>query len=81
MGKLICASNANNVLTDFIRTGTYNKNRPFHTVYVSGLTQASAVKQIKMPVVPVWLNSRHEANGFTGPSPSVNGSYCCASAA
>ena len=29
--KLICASNANNVLTDFIRTGTYNKNRPFHT--------------------------------------------------
>ena len=27
----IVASNANNVLTDFIRTGTYNKNRPFHT--------------------------------------------------
>ena len=31
IGKLICASNANNVLTDFIRTGVYNKNRPFHT--------------------------------------------------
>ena len=29
--KLICASNANNVLTDFIRTGAYNKNRPFYT--------------------------------------------------
>lgn len=29
--RLICASNENNVLTDFIRTGTYNKNRPFHT--------------------------------------------------
>ena len=29
--KLICASNANNVLTDFIRTGTYNKNRDFYT--------------------------------------------------
>lgn len=28
---LICASNANNVLTDFIRTGTYDKNRPFYT--------------------------------------------------
>lgn len=27
---LICASNENNVLTDFIQTGTYNKNRPFH---------------------------------------------------
>lgn len=29
--KLVCASNANNVLTDFIRTGVYNKNRPFYT--------------------------------------------------
>ena len=28
---LICASNANNVLTDFIRQGTYDKNRPFYT--------------------------------------------------
>ena len=28
--KFICASNANNVLTDFLRTGTYNRNRPFH---------------------------------------------------
>ena len=26
---LICASNANNVLTDFIRTGVYDKNREF----------------------------------------------------
>lgn len=31
--KLICASNANNVLTDFIRTGTYDRNRPFYTTY------------------------------------------------
>ena len=31
IGKLICASNANNVLTDFIRTGVYDRNRPFHT--------------------------------------------------
>ena len=29
--KLICASNANNVLTDFIRTGKYNRNREFFT--------------------------------------------------
>lgn len=27
--KLICASNSNNVLTDFIETGVYDKNRPF----------------------------------------------------
>ena len=30
IGKLICASNSNNVLTDFIETGTYDANRAFH---------------------------------------------------
>ena len=29
--KLICASNRNNVLTDFFRTGEYNRNREFYT--------------------------------------------------
>lgn len=29
IGRLICASNSNNVLTDFIRTGKYDKKRPF----------------------------------------------------
>lgn len=29
VGKLICASNNNNVLTDFINTGKYDKNREF----------------------------------------------------
>ena len=29
VGKLICASNKNNVLTDFIRTGKYDKRREF----------------------------------------------------
>jgi len=31
IGKFVCASNENNVLTDFFATGVYNKNRPFHT--------------------------------------------------
>ncbi len=31
VNKLICASNMNNVLTDFIKTGTYDRNRNFHT--------------------------------------------------
>ena len=30
VGRLVCASNANNVLTDFIRTGTYDRRRPLH---------------------------------------------------
>ena len=29
--KFICASNENNVLTDFIKTGVYDKTRRFHT--------------------------------------------------
>lgn len=29
VNKLICASNDNNVLTDFIKTGVYNRNREF----------------------------------------------------
>lgn len=31
VGKFICASNANRVLTDFIRTGVYDKRREFFT--------------------------------------------------
>lgn len=31
VGKLICASNANKVLTDFINSGTYDRNRNFYT--------------------------------------------------
>ena len=30
INKLICASNQNNVLTDFINTGTYDRNRTFY---------------------------------------------------
>ena len=30
VNKLICASNANNVLTDFLKTGIYDRNRDFH---------------------------------------------------
>lgn len=28
--RLVCASNQNNVLTDFLASGTYDRNRPFH---------------------------------------------------
>ena len=30
-GRFVCASNQNNVLTDFINTGVYDKNRDFYT--------------------------------------------------
>ncbi len=31
VNRLLCASNENNVLTDFISTGVYDRNRPFYT--------------------------------------------------
>ncbi len=31
IAKLICASNSNNVLTDFLKTGVYDRNRNFYT--------------------------------------------------
>ena len=31
INTLVCASNKNNVLTEFLETGRYNKNRTFHT--------------------------------------------------
>lgn len=31
IGKLICASNKNNILTDFLSSGVYDRNRDFHT--------------------------------------------------
>ncbi|MBO5879392.1 MAG: threonine synthase [Clostridia bacterium] len=30
VGKLVCASNQNNVLSDFFKNGVYNRNREFH---------------------------------------------------
>ncbi len=30
INRMVCASNSNNILTDFLRTGTYDRNRAFH---------------------------------------------------
>ncbi len=30
LGRLVCASNQNNILTDFLNTGSYDRNRDFH---------------------------------------------------
>ena len=31
LGRLVCASNKNRILTDFLATGTYDRNRDFYT--------------------------------------------------
>jgi threonine synthase len=33
IGRLICASNSNDVLTEFINTGAYDRRRDFHVTY------------------------------------------------
>ena len=42
-GKFICASNHNNVLTDFFTNGNYNRNRPFfQTISPSAILSKSS---------------------------------------
>ena len=57
VGKLICASNENNVLTDFIKTGVYDKNRPFHTTSSPSMDIliSSNVERL------LWLLSKQDA--------------------
>ena len=66
--KLISASNENNVLADFFKTGTYNKERPFYTT--------------NSPSMDILLSSNFERYLYyvTGENSSriFNGSsYCC----
>lgn len=37
VGKLVCASNSNHVLTDFFHTGTYQLDRPFYATMSSSM--------------------------------------------
>ena len=52
---LICASNSNNVLTDFIETGVYDRNRPFYTtaspsmdILISSQPGAAALSAVRL---------------------------------
>ncbi|MBP9988553.1 MAG: threonine synthase, partial [Ruminococcus sp.] len=74
VNKLICASNANNVLTDFLRSGTYNRDRDFYTtispsmdILVSSnlerllfLLSGMDDKQIKL-----WMNELSQKGNYT----------------
>ncbi len=72
--KLICASNSNNVLTDFINSGTYDKGRNFYTtispsmdILVSSnlerllysLTGENSEKLLQ------WMNSLENSGSYT----------------
>ena len=62
--KLVCASNVNNVLTDFLRTGTYNRNRDFHAtispsmdILISSNLERLLYSIAGSENVPSWMNS------------------------
>lgn len=74
--KLVCASNENNVLTDFIKTGVYDKNRPFKTtsspsmdILISSnlerlLYQVTACDDMR---VCGWMNALKEEGAYEVP--------------
>ena len=57
VGKLVCASNANRVLTDFLTTGVYDRRRPFYktTSPSMDILVSSNLERL------LWLLSRDEA--------------------
>ncbi|MGE5390056.1 MAG: threonine synthase [Deltaproteobacteria bacterium] len=74
INKLICASNANNVLTDFIKTGTYNRNRSFEkTISPSmDILISSNLERLLYEVtnhdsakVSGWMQELKEAGSYT----------------
>lgn len=92
VGKLICAANMNNVLTDFINTGVYDRNRPFYKtaspsmdILVSSnlerlLFLASGKDTEK---VSMWMNQLNTKGTFTVDDKTLSyikesfGTYCC----
>ena len=59
--RFICASNANNVLTDFIRTGVYDKNRPFHTTISPSM---DILVSSNLERLLYMLTGDHETRGY-----------------
>jgi len=74
VGKLICASNCNNVLTDFIRTGIYDRNRAFHltTSPSMDILISSNLERLLYEaadrdgaLIRVWMNQLKECGSYS----------------
>ena len=73
--KLICASNTNKVLTDFFRTGTYDRLRPFHTTMSPSmdiLISSNLERLLSMVTgdagqVKAWMKELTEKGSYTVP--------------
>ncbi len=74
--KLICASNTNKVLTDFFRTGTYDRMRPFHTTMSPSmdiLISSNLERLLYMATgddrrVREWMDALSEKGSYTIPA-------------
>lgn len=80
VGKLICASNANNVLTDFLKTGTYDRRRPLRKtlspsmdILVSSNLERLLYFLSGDAQVRSWMNSLKETGSYTLPQEVLSG--------
>lgn len=68
--KMICASNENNVLTDFLRTGVYDRNRPFYNTNSPSMDIliSSNLERLLLAVSQddVWVKRKMEELATTG---------------
>ncbi len=73
IGRLICAANPNNVLTDFIRTGKYDRSRAFHKtispsmdILISSNLERMLyyVADGRCELVEGWMESLKEEGGY-----------------
>ncbi len=74
IAKLICASNSNNVLTDFLKTGTYDRNRAFYTTVSPSMDILISSNLERMlseltdrddKKVSAWMNELKEGGKYT----------------
>ena len=72
VGKLICASNSNNVLTDFLRTGEYDRNRTFHMTMSPSMDILISSNLERL----LWLTAGSEATAAYMESLRATGKYC-----
>lgn len=79
VGKLVCASNANNVLTDFLRTGTYDRRRPLHKtlspsmdILVSSNLERLLYFLSGEARVRTWMGALQETGAYTLPEETLS---------
>ena len=78
IAKLICASNSNNVLTDFLKTGTYDRNREFYTTISPSMDILISSNLERMlyeltdhnnELIAFWQNELKESGKYTVSAP------------